>query len=406
MLFVAPRYLLPADSGGKIRTGHVLRGLKGGAFELTMISPAPEGAAARDAAELAQLCDRYASWPEGRKGRLFSLLRARHLLSQLPIPVATDASAAGSALIASELARKPDLVVVDFPHTMILLPRVIQAASVLFTHNVETEIFARHQRLAKNIFLRSIWRNQLKKMRRFEGEALRRCDAVIAVSERDKIQFQADYGVDASITPTGVDLENFAYRAPSAHAPGKPNIVFTASMDSYANIDGMRWFMAEVWPLIAKARGDASVTIVGRKPDPKLVRDAQDRGLPWTFTGFVDDVRPYIYDATAYIIPLRVGGGTRIKAYEAMASGRPVVSTAFGVEGLPLAPERHYLLADAPQAFAQSVLRLLQDGGLRQRLAAEAYALVDRNFSARNVAHVFEEICLKALARKRGRTAA
>jgi polysaccharide biosynthesis protein PslH len=406
MLFVAPRYLLPADSGGKIRTGHVLRGLKGGAFELTMLSPAPEGAAARDAAELAKLCDRYANWPEAHRDRLFSILRARHLLSRLPIPVATDISAAGRALIKSELARKPDLVVVDFPHTIVLLPGTIQAASVLFTHNVETEIFARHQGLAKNIFLRAIWRNQLEKMRRFEGEALRRCDAVIAVSERDKILFGTDYGVTASVIPTGVDLETFAFRAPSRDNPVKPNIVFTASMDSYANIDGMRWFMDAVWPLIAAARTDASVTVVGRKPDQKLVRDAQERKLPWTFTGFVDDVRPFLYDATVYIIPLRVGGGTRIKAYEAMAAGRPVVSTAIGVEGLPLEPERHYLLADGPAAFAQSVLRLLQDGELRQRVAAEAHAVVERNFSARNVARVFEEICLKALARKRGQTAA
>src|SRR5262245_51825914 len=139
MLFIAPRYLLPADSGGKIRTGHVLRGLKGGAFEVTLVSPAPNGAAARDPVELVPLCDRYSSWPERVRGRVFEYTRARHLLSRMPIPVAADMSAAGRKLIAHELARSPDLVVVDFPHTQALMPSTIQIPTVLFTHNVEAE---------------------------------------------------------------------------------------------------------------------------------------------------------------------------------------------------------------------------------------------------------------------------
>jgi polysaccharide biosynthesis protein PslH len=399
MLFIAPRYLLPADSGGKIRTGHVLRGLKGAAFELTLISPAPIGAAARDAAELAPLCDRYVSWPEGERSRFFAYTRARHLLSRLPIPVATDISAGGRHVIAAELAREPDLVVVDFPHTAALVPLKLRPPSVLFTHNVEAEIFARHLEVAKNPLLRALWRNQLAKMQRFEKAALRRFDAVIAVSERDQAKFRNEYGVDSATIPTGVDLDQFEFRAPERNGATDPNIVFTASMDSYANIDGMRWFMNEVWPAIAKARSDARMTVVGRKPDPGLVRDALDRRLPWKFTGFIDDIGPYLYDAMVYIIPLRVGGGTRIKAYEAMASGRPVVSTAIGVEGLPLVPGCHYLLGDTAQTFADAVLRLLRDGDLRVSLATEARQLVKSRFSASAVASAFERICLDTLER-------
>ena len=107
--------------------------------------------------------------------------------------------------------------------------------------------------------------------------------------------------------------------------------------------------------------------------------------LPWTFTGFVDDVRPHIRSACLSVIPLRVGSGTRMKAYEAMALGSPVISTSLGVEGLPLEPGTHVLLGDTPQALADSVLRLLGDAAERARMARAARSLVER-FSAAGVA--------------------
>ncbi len=405
LLFIAPRYLLPADSGGKIRTGQVLRGLKGGHFDLTLISPAPDGAAARDASELALMSDRFVGWPEAGRGPLYAYSRLRHLPSRLPIPVATDVSEAGRRLVAHELARRPDLVVVDFPHTAVLLPDVVAPPTVIFTHNVEAEIFARHEKVAGNSLRRAVWRDQFAKMRRFEREVLRRFDTVIAVSDRDRDYFRREYGVDAAVIPTGVDLEYFGYEAPDASATAEPIIVFTASMDSAANIDGMQWFMDAVWPLVAADIPGARVTVVGRNPDPKLVQAARERNLPWTFTGFVDDVRRFVHEAAVYVIPLRVGGGTRIKAYEAMALGRPVVSTLIGVEGLSLEPGRHYLLADSAEAFARSVLQLLRDGALRLRLAAESRRLVEQSFSAHRAAEVFEAICIKALDARASRDA-
>jgi glycosyltransferase involved in cell wall biosynthesis len=296
------------------------------------------------------------------------------------------------------LARKPNLVVVDFPHTALLLPRNIGVPSVLFTHNVEAEIFARHLEVAKNPLVRVLWRNQLTKMRHFERDVLRRFDTVIAVSERDQARFYSEYGVDAVSIPTGVDLDQFKFSAPEQSS--QPNIVFTASMDSFANIDGVRWFMDEVWPAIAKMRPDACMKVVGRAPDTRLVRDARARKLPWIFTGFVDDVRSYLYDAAVYVIPLRVGGGTRIKAYEAMASGRPVVSTRIGVEGLPLVPGCHYLQGDTAQSFAAAVLQLLSNGDLRAKLAASARQLVEARFPAKAVSLAFERICLETLKRR------
>lgn len=397
MLFVSPRFLLPADSGGKIRTGQILRGMKGGYFEITLASPAPSGGAEEHAAPLRAMCDRFVSWPEPGRTRFFPFFRLLHIASPLPISVATDVSASASSLLADELRHKHDLVVVDFIHGAVLVPGRLELPSVLFTHNVEAEIFARHLELATNPALRMVWRDQLRKMRRFEQSTLRRFDTVVAVSERDNTRFENDYAVRSEVIATGVDLEFYQFQPPLDAAGGRSGIVFTASMDSLANIDGVQWFMDAVWPKIASDHPSASMTIVGRNPDPKLVKLALSRKLPWTFTGSVDDVRPFVHAAALYIIPLRVGGGTRIKAYEAMALGRPMVSTTLGVEGLRLEAGSHYLAADSPDAFAAAVVRLLRDYPLRRQLADRARSFVEQRFSAGGVARAFETICRRTL---------
>jgi glycosyltransferase involved in cell wall biosynthesis len=127
---------------------------------------------------------------------------------------------------------------------------------------------------------------------------------------------------------------------------------------------------------------------------------AQSRGLPWRFTGFVDDIRPHIAAAQVSVIPLRVGSGTRIKAFEAMALGRPVVSTTLGVEGLDITPGEHFLAADTAADFAGAVLRLFEDAALRARLAQAARTRLEERFSWAHVARQFEAICLRAMRQK------
>jgi glycosyltransferase involved in cell wall biosynthesis len=406
LLFISPRYLLPADSGGKIRTGQILRGLKGGRFAVTLLSPAPKGAPERDAAQLAKLCDDFEAWPEPKRGPLFAYTRMRLLASRLPISVATDRTSAGQQRIAAALAGRPDLVVVDFTHAAVLIETPLAIPSLLFTHNVEAEIFRRHLELASNPLFRAIWRDQYRKMRRFEQEAVRRFDTVVAVSDRDGARLREEYGVKCEVIPTGVDTESLPFDPPNASDDVDPAIVFTASMDSYANIDGVSWLMDAVWPLIVAGQPNARAIIVGREPNPKLVRIAKERRLPWTFTGYVAEIAPHVHEAAVYVVPLRVGSGTRIKIFEALALGRPVVSTAIGVEGLELAPGKHYLLADTAEAFAASVLRLLKDKTLRTNMALEARRLVDDNYSFRKAARTFEDICVRTLARSASLTAA
>lgn len=401
LLFVSPRFLFPADCGGKIRTRDILRGMKGGRFQITLASPAPAGAVTRFADEIARVCDRFVSWPEMPAGLARTIKRWLALMSPMPVAVASDNSRAGRNVLAAALAHGDyDVVVQDFPHARVLLPQRVSCPTVLFTHNVEAEIFDRHARVARTWPYRLVWRAEAWKMRRFEHAAARAVDLLVAVSERDARHFErVCSGQRISVIPTGVDLSYFEFQgAEPALPPDGGTLVFTGSMDWLANVDGIRYFMDDVWPAIVRARPRTRMVVVGRNPPQSLVTEARDRGLAWTFTGFVDDIRPYVREAHVYVIPLRVGGGTRIKAYEAMAMGRAIVSTEIGVEGLPVTPERDYVRADTADDFAAAIVRLLDDADARRRLALSARQLVERNFSAAAAAAIFEQACVRAMA--------
>jgi len=393
LLLVSPRFLFPVDSGGKIRTTQVLRGLRGGIFRVTLASPAPRAAHRLFREDLEQVCDRFVYWPERSQGLVSRITRMRHALSALPISVASDRSVGGSRAVRSLLDRGQDVVVFDFPHSLVLAPRHLPCASVLFTHNVEAEIFERHAGVAADPLRRALWVDQHRKMTRFERAALQRCDRVIAVSPRDRTHFEKRYGARrVSCISTGVDLDFLSCSEPGAG----PHVIFTGSMDWLANVDAVEFFLEQVWPQVLTAVPGATMTVVGRAPPSALVEKARTLYSNWRFTGYVDDIRPHVRAAAVSVIPLRVGGGTRLKVFEAMALGCPVVSTAIGVEGLPLQDRKHYLLADSAPDFAAAIVDLLRNRERALGLSSEARRYVEANFSYQAVARQFEEICLQA----------
>ena len=393
LLFISPRFLFPLDEGGKIRTTGVLRAMKGGSFEIVLASPALRDAG-RYGDGLAGICDRFVGWP---KPRLGPLRRAAAVAGPLPVSVACERSAFATDTVARELAAGPDLVVADFPHTAIVLPDRLGQPTVMFTHNVEAEIFERHAEVAHGAW-KPVWQREASKMRKFEQTTLRRFDAVVAVSQRDGHALRNRYGLSHVETiDTGVDLDFYAFHPPDSCAR---TVVFVGAMDSRSNIDGVEVLMREIWPLVAAARPEARMLVVGRNPPHTLVAEALRRGLAWEFGGFVDDIRPAVLAADVAVIPLRVGSGTRLKVFEAMALGRPVVSTTLGVEGLAVKAGEHCLIADAPEAFAAAILRLMADAELRRRLAAAARCLLEARFSWKAVGRQFEAICQRTLARR------
>jgi polysaccharide biosynthesis protein PslH len=400
LLFVSPRFLFPMDQGGKIRTANILRGMKGGAFHVTLVSPVPANPACF-AADVERICDRFVGWPEEGRSRL---RRVWALASRLPVAAAMDRSVAGSATVQHALNERPDVAVVDFPHADVLMPARITAASVMFTHNVEAEIFERHAKRERGI-RRLVWADQSRKMERLERESLARYDRVVAVSrlDRDALARRYDLGAVEAID-TGVDLAFFAMNGPEREPdPGMDGgtLIFVATMSWAANIDGINFLLDQVWPRLQAERPRVRAVIIGRNPPASLAAKIRARGLEVTLTGFVDDIRPYVAAANVYVIPLFVGSGTRIKAYEAMAMGRPVVSTTLGIEGLDVIDGKDFLRADDAEGFAQAVLNLLADGSMRSRIAEAARRLMEERFSWSRVAGQFETICLRTLKRTR-----
>jgi glycosyltransferase involved in cell wall biosynthesis len=398
LLFISPQFLFPLDAGGKIRSANVLRHLKGGAFETRLLMPATTGEEARWKSEIGALADEIAFWRTSARNALWKARRAIGFLSPIPISARADADAPAKRAVAAAIGRAPDLVVFDYVQSAAMAPKRLASKSLFFAHNVETEILQRHADVATGV-MKPVWSREAAKMRRFERATCVRTDAVIAVSERDADAFRRKFGAARAFAiPTGVDPDFFSFAVPPADGP--PRVVFTGSMDWKANQQGLSWFMNEVWPLIAAARPDASFAAIGKNPPRAMVEAAAAKGFNWRFTGFVDDVREHAR-GQAYVIPLRVGGGTRIKAYEAMAMGVPVVSTALGVEGLPVTAGEHFLLADDARGFSAAVVKLLAEPALRERLAVAARRLVEENFSHAAAARVFERHCLAVLGAAR-----
>jgi glycosyltransferase involved in cell wall biosynthesis len=160
-------------------------------------------------------------------------------------------------------------------------------------------------------------------------------------------------------------------------------------MDWLPNEDAMQYFVRDILPLIRAEEPAVRLTIVGRAPTPAVKKLADDARIE--VTGRVDDVRPYIDDASVYVVPLRIGGGTRLKIFEAMAMGKAVVSTTVGAEGLPIVPGVHALVADDPGAFTRAVVELIRDAGRRRALEAAARALVVEKYDWASVAGALNE---------------
>ena len=219
---------------------------------------------------------------------------------------------------------------------------------------------------------------QWQRLKGYEHRACYSADRVVAVSDTDAAAIRRlDPRLEPVVVPNGVDMEFYTADVPALEAgagPGPLDLVFTAKMDFRPNVDAVLWFAQVVLPRIRQQSPQTRFWVVGKDPHPRLAPLDADPGI--VVTGWVEDVRPYIAGAALYVIPLRIGGGTRLKVLEAMAMGKAIVSTALGCEGFELAPDQELSIADTPDEFASAVLTLLRDPDSRERMGrtAQSYA--------------------------------
>jgi glycosyltransferase involved in cell wall biosynthesis len=377
ILWVKANKILPVHSGGDIRSFNILRQLAR-RDEVIFFSyydgasdPAYETELEKQLPGSVCVCTgkrRESTWARG-----WDYLR--RLPQAAPYAVGRFASTAVEQRLGQVLLQKrPEVVICDFLDAAINFPDSLQAPSILFQHNVESEIWRRHASNGSSRAMRLVYGREFRKMSRYEQEAVQRFDHVIAVSEHDKKLMSAWVSPKrVTVVPTGVDTEQFC---PGAQAgPEKPLVVFVGAMDWEPNVDAVKYFCAEIWPGIVARVPQARFRIVGRNPDRRVEALA---GASVEVTGRVPSVVEHLREAAVVVVPLRVGGGTRLKIYEAMAVGKAVVSTTVGAEGLDVHPGQDVILADSPNAFAESVVRLLEDAEARHRQGTAAASLAGK----------------------------
>jgi len=394
LIWVKVGGLWPVNTGGRIRSFHMLRELARRHQVTLLTTHAPPENPAELAAALPG-CDVVSvPWALAKRGSArFALALVRSWLSSLPVDLYKARVPALGRELARRLARGGvDLVVADF---LLAAPNVGRAVAptVLFAHNVEHVIWQRMRDVEGRGWRRALLGLESRKMRRYEARACERARLTITVSDADRrLLAAAAPRARVQAVPTGVDVDYFAPDG-VAEIPGR--LVFTGSMDWYPNEDGIADFIEDVLPRVRREIPAASLTVVGRNPSARLRAAAAAADVE--VTGLVDDVRPHMADAAVYIVPLRIGGGTRLKIFEALSMAKAVVSTTVGAEGLPLTPGRHFLRADEPAEFAAAVTSLLRDAARRRALGAEGRRLVEARYSWPKVVDEFESRCEEVL---------
>ena len=403
ILWLNPNLLLPLDKGGKLRTWHLMRHLAA-RHEITYLSFADPHTSPAEREGMREVCAHLQIVPrtDPAKGSAgFYADAAARLFDPLPYAAGKYRSVPYRDKVESLLATGQfDLVVCDFLVPAVNMPRRLPCPAVLFTHNVEAEIWRRHHERQGDPVRRFLFKQQWRRMLRFEGDTVGRFDLVVAVSDIDRATLQRLYDEELRApvftVATGVDTGFFAPRPDAAVSPR--HLVFTGSMDWIPNEDAMTHFCRDILPRIRAQEPEATVSIIGRAPTPAVTRLAQIDGVE--VTGRVDDVRAHIARGSVYIVPIRIGGGTRLKIFEAMGMGKAVVSTTVGAEGLPVTHGQDVWIADSPDAFAGAVVSLLRDPARRVQLERAARELVVSRYDWSAVAGQLEE-ALESAAGKR-----
>lgn len=392
---VTPYLPWPADTGGKLRSYYLIRGLAQGA-EVDLYTVCYGEPPAVDA--LAAFCRRVEVTQLRPPPVRWRQLRA--LTQRLPRSVTYFRTQESMAAIRQQVADLYDFLVADeismAPYVLDLpghsaTPKVVMRQKIDYLHYAEVA-----ERRPWNLDKLLDWQ-EARRLQRFEYATMPRFQGAVVCSQEDAtIAAQQGPQLAIDIIVNGADIEYFT---PMRHPDPDPTILLIGTMHYYPNIDAVLHFFATMHPALVAAAPNLKVLIVGHLPPPEIQALGALPGV--TVTGSVPDVRPYMARSWLLAVPLRLGGGTRLKIVEAMASGLPVVSTTVGAQGLDATDGEQLLVADTPEQFVQQTLRLLNDAALRDHLATQGNALVQGHYSWQAQGRRFTEFFHKIEAMKR-----
>lgn len=378
ILFLTTKLPYPPDSGAKIRDFNLIKEISK-EHGVSLISFIEDEEQNKNLGFLNPYCKSIEVVKE--KGKI-SLLAGIFisLFTNKPFTIAKFYSSRMKQKIRVALSNnKFDLIHCSHLHMAQYVENVKNIPKILDEHNIESFVIKRYLKEQRNLIKKIfVFFLQYLKLVGYESRIAQKFDHCFVVSEVDKKNLESIApSASLSVVSNGVDLNRYKPQETDA----QPNsLIYTAVMDWFPNEDAMVYFYDKIWPFVKKEIKDVHLCIVGRNPSNKIVSLSR-RGENIMVTGYVEDVRPYIAKSSVYIVPLRIGGGSRLKILEAMAMGKPVVSTSIGCEGLDVADNESILIANLPEEFSAKTAMLLRDSELRNKLGTNARKLVEDKYS-------------------------
>lgn len=357
ILFITTALPYPLDGGAKIRTFNLVKNVAG-KHKVTLLSFVDSKDEPGNISTLERYGFKVATVKRASHNKLALFFNLFYCFFKAkPFVIQKYCSSAMRNKITNLIGKqKFDIVQFEHLHMAQYLSLFKNTRAILAMHNIDSTIAERYYREEKNVFKKAYASLQWKKLRKYESVMYTKFGICLTVSEKDKERLkQISPETNAAVIPNGVDTTYFDL---STEVSEPNSLIFTGMMNWLPNVDAMLYFHKHIFPLIEKDIADVKLYIVGRNPLAKLKELGKEHNI--VVTGAVDDIRPYVRRSSVVIVPLRIGGGTRLKILEAMSMGKPVVSTSIGCEGLEVVHRENIIVADTPSEFATNIIALLK----------------------------------------------
>ena len=407
ILYVTPRLPYPVDTGAKIRTFNLIKQTRAVGNRVVLLSFIYTEKEKTGIEAIEDMGIDVITVKGNDSIDLFMMAKA--FFHGLPLTVAKYRNKK-MVFALNELINNCGIDLVHFDHVHLgqYADYCNGIPSVIDEHNVESIILRRYAERESNLLKKIALKREYRKMKQFERKQCLKASKVFVVSENDRdiLIKLCSNDIDPEIIPNGVDTEYFTTPDTRVRSEAKPprrghltpedeSIVFVGSMDWLPNVDAVNYFCKDILPLIWEKKSKTKFCIVGKEP-PSKIRSMAKRDNRIIVTGSVEDVRPFVAASEVFAVPLRIGGGTRLKILEALASGRAVVSTSIGIEGLDVKANEHLLVADSNYDFAGKILHVLENERLRSQLGEKGSRFVKENYDWNNIGkkliNVYKEV--------------
>lgn len=419
ILFLTQIVPYPPDAGPKVKTWNVIRYLVGLGHQVTLTTFV-RSEEEEHLEVLKQLCDQVYSVPLRRSrfkdlgyffrsiitGRPFLIERddlreMRNLVGKLLKTQTIDVIHADQLTMTQFALPKDNHEVFSGMNNNRVSERQNQVDRPFLIFDAHNAVWTILERMSDNVpwYVKSFSTIEAKKVKLFEGKIVTEFDHTFAVTEIDRLSLLSaadsvsneNFARDkvVSVIPIAVDTNEIK---PVQLIDTSFSILTLGSLHYPPNADGIRWFFQEVFPIVKEKIQEAQLTIIGKNPPRDFIRFAEKNSEFVTVTGYVPDLEPYLQQAAVLAVPVRAGGGMRVRILEALAYGEAVVTTTIGLEGIDAKPGKEVLVADSPQDFAEAVIRLLEDFELREELARNGRRLVERSYDWRGIFKNIDDI--------------